>query len=435
MVLNKEKREMIKRGAVWVLAGVLAGILAVLLVVAAAAETPDFAEFDRRAKAGERLNVVFFGASLTYGANASDPQHTSYRALVQRRLEETYPKAHFRCYDASIGRPGSDLGVFRLDRDVLSREPDLVFLGFAPNDGSDVALPNRLATWEAIMRRCIIEAKAPVVAVLFPFQWEVQWHEDTSHLRANAERTKIAAAYNMPVADAAALIVKRVNEKQATIQDFWPWDQSHVGDKGYEQFARSAWTALQGAIRNKVVCKTPEKMLQPDTFLRSARVRISSLGPLPKGWTVGKPLVQAVTYDWLMSRWLDDVVVVRQDGAEPGTAEPGPPVAQARLKVRFSGTDVFMFGQSTPASCKYRVYIDGKRVYADPKTEADSDAAHVARMVSGNTFLWQNLARNLSADKEHTLEIEPVFETGMKQEFMPESICVAGGEAWVKPAE
>ncbi|MGB2998239.1 MAG: hypothetical protein WBC59_06340, partial [Phycisphaerae bacterium] len=33
--------------------------------------TPSFADFDRRAQQGERLNVVFFGASLTWGANAS----------------------------------------------------------------------------------------------------------------------------------------------------------------------------------------------------------------------------------------------------------------------------------------------------------------------------------------------------------------------------
>ena len=35
------------------------------------AASPDFADFDRRARSGERLSVVFFGASLTWGANAS----------------------------------------------------------------------------------------------------------------------------------------------------------------------------------------------------------------------------------------------------------------------------------------------------------------------------------------------------------------------------
>ena len=77
---------------------------------------------------------MFFGASLTWGANASDPNLTSYRALVGARLEKAYPKARFKFWDAAIGGTGSQLGVFRFERDVLRRKPDLVFLDFSAND-------------------------------------------------------------------------------------------------------------------------------------------------------------------------------------------------------------------------------------------------------------------------------------------------------------
>jgi len=62
-----------------------------------------FADFDCRARAGERLCVAFFGGSLTWGANASDPQRTSYRALCGQQLEAHYPRARFRFVDAAIG--------------------------------------------------------------------------------------------------------------------------------------------------------------------------------------------------------------------------------------------------------------------------------------------------------------------------------------------
>src|SRR5438128_3337922 len=104
------------------------------------AASPSFADFDRRAKAGERLNVVFFGASLTWGANATDPNLTSYRGAIARKFEAAYPKAHFHFWDAAIGGTGSQLGVFRFDRDVLSHEPDLVCLDFSAND--DIYLDN-----------------------------------------------------------------------------------------------------------------------------------------------------------------------------------------------------------------------------------------------------------------------------------------------------
>jgi len=65
-------------------------------------KSTSFAYFDRLARAGERLTVAFFGASLTWGANASDPQKTSYRADVARRFEAAYPRAHFRFWTSPV---------------------------------------------------------------------------------------------------------------------------------------------------------------------------------------------------------------------------------------------------------------------------------------------------------------------------------------------
>ncbi len=116
---------------------------------------------------------MFFGASLTWGANATDPQTTSYRGLIAQRLEAAYPQARFKFFDAAIGGTGSQLGVFRLDRDVLRHQPDLVFVDFSANDNIYSANPETLASYEAIIRRIILEANAPVVQVVFPFMWNV----------------------------------------------------------------------------------------------------------------------------------------------------------------------------------------------------------------------------------------------------------------------
>src|SRR3978361_123365 len=88
----------------------LISVFAVLLIavhVASDAAQGSFAHFDEQARAGEKLNVVFFGASLTWGANASDPNLTSYRARIAQRFEVAYPKAHFHFYDAAIGGTNS----------------------------------------------------------------------------------------------------------------------------------------------------------------------------------------------------------------------------------------------------------------------------------------------------------------------------------------
>ena len=59
---------------------------------------------------------------------------TSYRAIVSQNLRDRYTNAHFTFVDAAIGGTGSQLAAFRLQRDVLDYEPDLVFLDFALND-------------------------------------------------------------------------------------------------------------------------------------------------------------------------------------------------------------------------------------------------------------------------------------------------------------
>ena len=392
---------------------------------AADARLGSFVTFDARAKAGERLNVVFFGASLTWGANATDPQLTSYRALVGQRLEQRYPNAHFRFWDAAIGGTGSQLGLFRLERDCLKRKPDLVFVDFSANDDIHSATPETLASYEAIVRR-LVNQGIPVVQVVFPFKWNVAAGKLDDFKRRDAHHA-ISKAYHTPIGDAIELAQRRVREKATTLDELWPVDGVHPGDVGYALFADAAWDAFVVAVEKKQVCKSPEKMLHADTYMTSSRTRISSLGPLPAGWKVGRPNVVSAYFDMLMSRWLDDEVVARP--AKVAAASP----AIGRLRFRFTGSMAMLFGESTPASGKYRAYIDGKLVQKksdDGKsTQSEFDAGHLGRLVKGNTHLAQVIAEGLDPAVEHTLEIEAVLNA--EQELRIESICVAGGTARV----
>jgi lysophospholipase L1-like esterase len=405
--------------------------------------TPSFADFDRRAQQGERLNVVFFGASLTWGANASDPQLTSYRAVVAQRLEEAYPKAHFKFWDAAIGGTGSQLGVFRLDHDVLARKPDLVFLDFSANDDIYSSDPEPLASYESIVRRIIVDGHAPVVEVIFPFMWNVAAGSLDGMKRREAHLA-IAAAYHVPAGDAIALAIERVKSGATTLQRLWPVDGVHPGNEGYVLFADAAWSAFQQGVAQKLVSAAPEKMLNAPTYMKNARVRISSLGPLPKGWRVGRPNVVSAFFDMLMSRWLDDEVIASRYEEAPKEAagadakKPRTPQKVESLKVRFSGQMVMLFGESTPTSGKFRARIDGKVIERQPDKDKPPtdlfDAGGLGRMLRGNTFLAQTLATGLDAATEHTLEIEPVFTDDTDEELRIESICVAGEKAGVTPA-
>lgn len=376
-------------------------------VTSIASAQADFGSFDRRARAGDALNVVFLGGSLTWGAQATDPQLTSYRALTSRRLAERYPAARFRFWDAAIGGTTSQLGAFRLERDVLARKPDLVFLDFTVNDTAAAAESDRLASYESIVRR-LVSSGVPVVQAIFAVKRDVL--PGAKERPLDAEHKAIAQAYGVPSGDAVALMRAKVAAGEATADELWdcPPDVTHPGDKGYALYSEAVWAAFERGVDEGAVCRVPETMLHADTYLTVSRTRLSALGALPEGWSVGQPHRNAVAFDFVMSRWADDMTIAQGAKAAPLT-----------LKVR--GKNVLLFGDGTPISGRYEVRVNG----------GEAKTYEPGRHAKGGNFRHvQFIAQDLAADREHVIEITPLLEDG--QELRIESVCVAGAPAMVE---
>lgn len=380
-------------------------LLLAMTSYATAAPSPEFATFDQKAKAGDTLRVVFLGGSLTWGAQSTNPQQTSYRAIVQRRLEEAYPKAHFQFHDAAIGGTGSQLASFRLERDVLAYKPDLVFLDYTINDNPYVEpSPHRLASYEGLVRR-IVKSGAAMVAVILPAKKDVEANPPSRPL--DARHKEIAAAYGLPIADAVALAQSCVADGKTTPDSLWdlPEDQTHPGDAGYALYADAAWAAYQEGVARSAKCAVPEKMIHADTYMTVTRFVLAAQPSLPEGWAKGKPHRNAVAHDFVCSRWMDSLAI-----AAPGA---GP------LRFRVQGSDLMLFGEQTKISGSYVVKIDDR----EPKK-------YSAVCADGNMRLVQIIAEGLDPAIEHMVEISPDLAKG--QELRLESLCVAGGKASVQ---
>ena len=72
-------------------------------------------------------------------------------------FKKAYPQATFTEINAAIGGTGSDLGVFRVQQDVLSKGPDLLFVEFAVNDGG--ADPQRIIRCDGRHRATDLEGE------------------------------------------------------------------------------------------------------------------------------------------------------------------------------------------------------------------------------------------------------------------------------------
>jgi lysophospholipase L1-like esterase len=102
--------------------------------------------FFEKLDAGEPVTVAYLGGSITAQAG--------WRVQTLDWLRSQYPEVKFTEVNAAIGGTGSDLGVFRLQKDVLDHHPDLLLVEFAVNDGSAPADKIRKAM-EGIVRQTL----------------------------------------------------------------------------------------------------------------------------------------------------------------------------------------------------------------------------------------------------------------------------------------
>ncbi|MGB8355900.1 MAG: SGNH/GDSL hydrolase family protein [Chthoniobacteraceae bacterium] len=386
-----------------------------------------FSEFDRKARAKEPLTVVFFGGSLTYGANASDPGTTSWRGLMMDYLHKKYPNTPFNFHDAAIGGTGSDLGMFRLQRDVLSKKPDLVFYDFTMNDGPDATNPEKLAAYEGILRK-MIGAGIPVEQEFFTFKFFRA--PEAYQLPLYLDHKKLAEAYHTAVADVLVSVGDLVHSGQVPEDKIWPADQAHPYDFGYTLFFNTVRDGLEKAIADGRVCVVPEKPVFSDKFHEVERTVLVD-GTLPKGWRRHTAYRTALWYDGLSSRWMADMAVCggKEKGQQKAITDIDP------LKIEFTGTFVGLFGEKSGNGLSFKVKIDGKPVPYEIKSKDGSQffeawPNNMSRFAPGykdaHLFSWIPIATQLATGK-HTLEIEPVLDPDNPDgELHIESVCTAG---------
>ncbi len=76
--------------------------------------------------AGRAVRIAYLGGSIT--------EQEGWRPKSLAWFQARFPSAAISQINAAIGGTGSELGVFRLDHDVLAHQPDLLFVEFAVND-------------------------------------------------------------------------------------------------------------------------------------------------------------------------------------------------------------------------------------------------------------------------------------------------------------
>ena len=142
----------------------------------------------KKLQAGEDVTVAFLGGSITQGTGADN--ESCYAALTAKWIQAQFPEAKVNYVNAGIGATGSYIGVHRCDEQVLSHDPDLVFIDFSVNDESQNNAINKL-TYEGLIRKIWKHSTNPGIICVAMTQ-----DNGTSVQECHGE---VAAKYSVPL--------------------------------------------------------------------------------------------------------------------------------------------------------------------------------------------------------------------------------------------
>lgn len=298
---------------------------------------------------GAAVRVGYLGGSITAAPG--------WRVKSLAWLQNRYPKAKLEEINAAIGGTGSDLGVFRVEQDVLRHKPDLMFVEFAVNDGG--AAPERIQqamegivrkTWQANPRTDICF----VYTVSEPFLADLKAGKCSRSATAMEE---VADHYGIPSIHLALEAAKLVTagelvfkaEKPADLLKK-PWVFStdgvhpHVetGHELYLQAIARSWEKLEASPGTAA----PHPLVAP---LRGDHWQAAKLVPLNQvrmegDWTKLDPQTDGMAKrfaNFLPELWL--------------AKEPG-----ASLKFRFRGRGVGIYDLVGPDCGQITVQLDSQ---------------------------------------------------------------------------
>lgn len=208
-------------------------------------------------EAGQPVTVVALGDSITtYFGNHSRncgyygvPVQVSYYGVFTGYIKLAVPEAEFKIINKGIGGETADRGLKRVERDVLSQNPDLVFVMYGANDGRggrDMA-QFRKELKEIIGKIRSAGADAVLVAPtmsLSDLSWLLPCRETVLSLRGEVD---------CPVLD-GTMALWPVDEQVGSLEEVHNYlarhfppngDDIHPSFSGHVQLGRRLWTQLQ----------------------------------------------------------------------------------------------------------------------------------------------------------------------------------------------
>ncbi|MDO6802318.1 hypothetical protein Q4595_07635 [Wenyingzhuangia sp. 1_MG-2023] len=237
--------------------------------------------FFKKINTGKKVTVAYLGGSITH--------QEGWRPKTFYWLEKQYPKTVFKMINAAVPGTGSEFGNCRLEKDAISKNPDLVFVEFRVNGSGGFGIP----AYEGLVRQ--IWTNNPNTDICFVYTIGEGMLKNISKGLQHGEGIKLektAIHYNIPSIDFGLEVVKQLSDgnfvfRSKTIvtgKKIFAKDAVHPKDDGHELYQKIVARSLiaMESIGTAGKHKLP-KPLTDNHFAEAELISIKDAVP-SKGW-------------------------------------------------------------------------------------------------------------------------------------------------------
>ncbi len=233
----------------------------------------------------KQATVAFIGGSIT---EMDDHGHSG---MVKEYLQRRFPDTKFRFVNAGIASTCSTTGAFRLNRDVLSHNPDLLFVEFAVNDDQDAMHARRdcIRGMEGIIRQARMQnSNIDIVVTHFINDSMLAELERGETPLASGTHELVARHYGVATSDLAREVANRIASGTLTWKEYGGTHPIEAGNRVaadlIEDLLSAAWSVPSGQAAEH----TMPKPLDPHSYFHGRLVDLQ-IARNDANWQISKP--------------------------------------------------------------------------------------------------------------------------------------------------
>lgn len=169
------------------------------------------------AENGEKLTMAYLGGSITEGKKYSSP--------FSNYVKSTFANGGFTEVNAGLSGTSSVVGLVRSEENIVSKNPDIVFIEFSVNDHEDIMYKK---SFESVIKKFLDLPNEPAVIILI--------NRAKGGFSSQKQMIPVGENFDVPIISMDNTLTKAFNSGFLTTGDYFS-DEYHPHDKGGQLIA------------------------------------------------------------------------------------------------------------------------------------------------------------------------------------------------------